>query len=80
MEKFDTSSFGEIEIDRQSSDEFKSAAWALSVFIESLHLAAEQNSELVRLTLKQVEAAERNAFLQGAEIGIRLQKSFSRVQ
>ena len=56
-----------IEIKR--TEEFKAAANELSVFLEALPLSHEENDELIRLMVKQVNVAETSAFIQGFAMG-----------
>ena len=52
--------------------EFLTAAKELSDYIAVLPLTVEQNDELVRLTVAQTVEAERNAFFEGARLGLEL--------
>lgn len=52
--------------------EFLTKAKALSDYIAELPLLAEQNDELVRMTVAQTLEAERNAFFEGARLGLEL--------
>lgn len=54
---------------RRDSEEFLSAAHALSDFISALNLPADKNNQLVGLIIAQVGAAEENAFRQGLVLG-----------
>lgn len=57
-----------IHIERDS-EEFKTAALALSDFMNTLNLPADQHNQLVALTVAQVDAAEHSAYLQGFGLG-----------
>lgn len=52
--------------------EFLTKAKALSDYIAELPLLVEQNDELVRMTVAQTLEAERNAFFEGARLGLEL--------
>ena len=57
-----------IQIER--TQEFLEAAKRLSNFISGLPLNKEQNDHLVYEMIKQIQLAERSAFMQGFEIGL----------
>ena len=50
----------------------------LSDYISELPLTVEQNDELVRLTVAQTVEAERNAFFEGARLGLELGRAEQR--
>ena len=56
-----------IEIER--TEEFIKIANELGDFIKSLPLSHEENDELIRLMVKQVNVAETSAFIQGFAMG-----------
>ena len=58
--------------------EFLTAAKELSDYIAVLPLTVEQNDELVRLTVAQTVEAERNAFFEGARLGLELGRAEQR--
>ena len=58
--------------------EFVSIAKELSNYIAALPLTVEQNDELVRLTVAQTVEAERNAFFEGARLGLELGRAEQR--
>lgn len=60
---------GVIQIQRDS-EEFREAAKALGDFMNELKLPASLHNRLVDLTVAQVNAAERNAFMQGVGLGL----------
>ena len=59
-----------IEIER--TEEFKSVARELSVFIQALPLTHEDNDKLIALIIAQVQQAEKDAFEQGFSLGLKL--------
>lgn len=63
-----------IQIER--TEEFLEAAKKLSEYISSLPLSYAQNDTLVHLTVEQVQAAERNAFRFGLDMGVKIGKEF----
>lgn len=54
---------------KHDGEEFKAAAQTLSDFMSTLNLPADQHNQLVKLTVAQVEAAERSAYSQGFCLG-----------
>lgn len=54
---------------KHDGEEFKAAAQTLSDFMSALNLPADQHNQLVKLTVAQVEAAERSAYSQGFCLG-----------
>ena len=61
-----------IDVTKGRSDAFDAAARRLGGFIDELDLNADARNELVALTCKQVSVAERDAFLFGFDIAIKL--------
>lgn len=64
-----------IQIER--TDKMIAVARELGDYIRGLPLTAEQNNALVALTIKQVQEAERGAFVQGFKWGKEYEKSAS---
>ena len=58
--------------------EFLAIAKELGNYIAALPLTVEQNDELVRLTVAQTVEAERNAFFEGAQLGLELGRAGQR--
>ncbi len=55
---------------KRDGKEFREAARTLSDFMDTLNLPADKHNQLVKLTIAQVEAAERSAFCQGFGLGL----------
>jgi hypothetical protein len=53
------------------TEEFHESAGELSDRIKDLPLTCEQNDALIRLIVRQINATERCAFLQGFDLGVR---------
>lgn len=64
----------DMAIEIQRNEEFVTAANKLSEYIALLSLTHEQNDELIKLMIEQVQVAERGAFLQGFQMGFDLGK------
>lgn len=62
-----------IQIDR--TEQMIAAAHELSDYIAGLLLTTEQNDTLVSLIVKQVQEAERGAFVQGFKWGMEYEKT-----
>ena len=58
--------------------EFLTVAKELSDYIAELPLTVEQNDKLVRLAVAQTTKAERNAFFEGARLGLALGRAEQR--
>ena len=58
--------------------EFLTVAKELSDYIAELPLTVEQNDKLVRLAVAQTTKAERNAFFEGARLGLELGRAEQR--
>ncbi len=61
-----------IDITKGRTEEFLTAAKDFSDYLKSLPLSHEQNDRLVEFAVRQTQAAERGAFLFGAEMAVRL--------
>jgi hypothetical protein len=59
------------------TEKFNEIADELSGCIKDLPLTHEQNDRLITLIVRQINAAERGAFLQGADIGASAARAFS---
>lgn len=59
---------------------FRARSEELSRYIVGLALGEEQNNQLIRLIIAQVQAAEENAFRQGVVSGIRYVKDRESMQ
>lgn len=64
----------DIAIEIERTEEFKQAAKELGDYIALLPLNHEQNDELIRLMVEQVNTAEQGAFLQAFKMGFDLGK------
>ena len=65
----------DIAIQIERTAEMTTVARELSDYIKSLPLTAEQNNTLVPLIVKQVQEAERGAFVQGFKWGMEYEKT-----
>ena len=61
-----------IDVTKGRSDAFDAAARELGGFIDELDLNADARNELVALACEQVSVAERDAFLFGFDMAIKL--------
>lgn len=74
--KDDTIIEAKIDITKGRSDEFEVAARRLGRFINALDLNADAHNELVDLTCKQVNVAERDAFVFGFNAAAKLMHDY----
>ena len=65
----------DIAIQINRTEQMLAAARELSDYIAGLPLTAEQNNALVSLMIKQVQEAERGAFIQGFKWGMDYEKT-----
>lgn len=65
----------EAAVEIQRTEEFDADAQELSEVIRSLPLLHGDNDRLIFSILKQIGSAERGAFLQGFELGIKITKT-----
>lgn len=56
------------------------AAKELSDFVASLNLSYVDNDKLIHLMREQLEVAEREQFLKGADLGLKLGKEFKKIK
>ncbi|WP_435322136.1 hypothetical protein [Muriventricola aceti] len=65
----------DIAIQIERTEQMTAATYELSNYIKSLPLTTEQNNTLVSLMVKQVQEAERGAFVQGFKWGMEYEKT-----
>lgn len=65
----------DIAIQIERTEQMTAAAHELSDYIKGLPLTTEQNNALVSLMVKQVQEAERGAFVQGFKWGMEYEKT-----
>lgn len=64
----------EIVICERTSPEFLQAAYALGDYLKALPLSSVQHNTLIEHIKGQIEAAEREAFKTGVDLGIKIAK------
>lgn len=74
--KEDTIIKANVDITKGRSDAFEVAARRLGRFINALDLNADAHNELVDLTCKQVNIAERDAFMFGFDMASKLMHDY----
>ena len=74
MDHYDVTNDTAIEIER--SEEFKANAKRLSDMITLLPIDHELNNRLVYGLFSQIQMAERDAFLQGFDLGVKCGRHF----
>ena len=65
----------EIIVSDRTSPEFLQTVQAVSDYLKALPLSVEQNDTLVALLVSHVQAAERESFKTGIDLGIKIAKS-----
>lgn len=65
-----------VDITKGRSDEFELVARRLGRFINAMDLNADVHNELIDLTCKQVNVAERDAFKFGFDMAVKLMHDY----
>ncbi len=70
--------FNDIEIVIEHGEQTLKAAKELSDFVAGLNLTHADNDKLIYLMREQLEVAEREQFLKGVDLGLKLGKEFKK--
>ena len=70
----DIENLNDYELKINHSERFRDATYAVSDYMKELPLSAEQNNHLIELLIAHMSAIEKDALLQGLNMGIRIAK------